>query len=128
MIHNSIKNKFLGGLLVLTYLFSLCFVVLHNHSHDHSHNHNSKKEDLSYCQADNYLSDLHINCSHDSHVDALDKTCFICDNCIVVDHLSSDNFLNSINYKSADNYNELLQNVVVKDFTNYLNKSPPSLI
>lgn len=118
-----IKNKLFGGLLALTYIFSLCFVLLHDHSHDHS-----QVEEVSFCQDNNFSTSLDIKCSHESHLEASEKTCFICDNCIIVDHISFNSTLNSINFNLLKNYNEFLQKIIVKDITNYLNKSPPSLI
>ena len=133
MIKNNTKNKLFGGLLALTYIFSLCFVLLHDHSHDHSHDdshyHNdSKIEDFSFCEDNNLSSALNIKCSHQSHLDVSKKICSLCDNCIIVDHISFNSTLNSINFNLLKNYNEFLQKIIVKDITNYLNKSPPSLI
>ena len=131
MIKNNTKNKLFGGLLALSYIFSLCFVLLHDHSHDHRHDHShdhSKVEVVSFCQDNNFSTSLDIKCSHESHLEASEKTCFICDNCIIVDHISFNSTLNSINFNLLKNYNEFLQKIIVKDVTNYLNKSPPSLI
>ena len=62
------------------------------------------------------------------HVDVSKKICSVCDNCIIVDHISFNSTLNSINFNLLKNYNEFFQKIIIKDITNYLNKSPPSLI
>jgi len=129
----SINCKVISVLLLLVYCFGISSLFIshnhdnHNHEHNHEHNHNHNQE-LTYCESINDVSNSYNECSHSSHLNIDELSCFLCDHTAFID----DSVLNnSNNYQTTFFLNENNQLIVSEHLIisiNLSNKSPPNLI
>ena len=127
----SISYKVISVLLLLVYCFGISSLFIsHNHEHNHdNHEHNhSHNQELTYCESINDVSNSYNECSHSSHLNIDELSCFLCDHTAFID----DSVLNnSNNYQTTFFLNENNQLIVSEHLIisiNLSNKSPPNLI
>jgi hypothetical protein len=97
-------------------------IVPHGHSSHHNH------DESSYCESITENLDQHTNCSHEHHLSKLKAYCFLCDHCIIYNHLFIIQTRDSNDRPLIDKHYELCKKLNSQKFINYSNKSPPLLI
>ena len=123
------KNKIIrietvSILLLVVYCFGLSSLfIFHEHDHDHHHHH-----DLPYCESVVEISNKHVNCSHEAHLNNQEESCFLCDHCVLIDpsvFVNTEDYNIQLVFKKT---NQLITAHYLIDVINLSNKSPPYLI
>ena len=123
MKSRAIKNgQLYSFILLILYCISFLPSII-PHEHGKTHNHNK----LSYYESVTEKLDDHTNCSHEQHLSNLKEDCFLCEYCAVYNHLLA-HTIESKDRSLIDKDYELCEKLIVQEFINYPNKSPPVLI
>lgn len=124
----SINYKVTSVLLLLVYCFGISSLFIpHNHEHNHEHNHNHNQE-LTYCESINDVSNSYSECSHSSHLNIDEISCFLCDHTAFIDDSILNNSNNSQTTFFLNENNQLIVSEHLIISINLSNKSPPNLI
>ncbi|MEE2700309.1 MAG: hypothetical protein VYD71_02980 [Bacteroidota bacterium] len=119
---NIIKSvKLYSFILVLCYCISFIpYIIPHGHNHNH--------DESSYCESIIENIDQHTNCSHEHHLSNSKADCFLCDQCVIYNHLFTVQKRGSNDRPLIGKHYELCERLNYQRFINYSNKSPPLLI
>lgn len=110
---------------ILLVFYCISFIPsIFTHEHSDTHNHN----ELSYCENNIENLDPNTTCLHAQHLNNLEEDCFLCEHCIVYNHLFAVQEIDSNDLFLIDMYYELYERLNLQIFSNYHNKSPPLLI
>jgi hypothetical protein len=116
------RQLFSSILLIVSCISFIPTITPHEHSDSQNH------DESSYCEGITENLNKYTNCSHESHLNKIKESCFLCNYCVVYTHLFIAHTIDSNDKHLIEKHYELCERLNFQEFINYSNKSPPVLI